>query len=369
MIRYPGKLALQQRVLTPYRAVFFDALAAACDSGLNIFAGLPRSEESIATTATLNVAKFTLARNLHFLGGPLYLCYQRGLQPWLANCDPDVLIVEANPRYLSTPAAVRWMKLRGRPVIGWGLGAAPLAGPMSGLRKTRRVSFLRRFDALITYSRRGADEYATLGFPDDKIFVAPNAASPRPTSPLPRRASTFDGKPSVLFVGRLQKRKRVDDLLKACVALPKNLQPHLVIVGDGPERPSLESLAKTIYPSAEFPGTRHGAELARYFSAADLFVLPGTGGLAVQEAMSYGLPVIMGQGDGTNDDLVRPANGWQLPGPESLTDVLHAALSDVSHLRAMGAESYRIVSEEINLERMVEIFTEALTRLNPGQTR
>jgi glycosyltransferase involved in cell wall biosynthesis len=227
----------------------------------------------------------------------------------------------------------------------------------------------RRFDALITYSRRGADEYATLGFPDDKIFVAPNAASPRPTSPLPRRASTFDGKPSVLFVGRLQKRKRVDDLLKACVALPKNLQPHLVIVGDGPERPSLESLAKTIYPSAEFPGTRHGAELARYFSAADLFVLPGTGGLAVQEAMSYGLPVIMGQGDGTNDDLVRPANGWQLPGPESLTDVLHAALSDVSHLRAMGAESYRIVSEEINLERMVEIFTEALTRLNPGQTR
>ena len=41
MIRYPGKLALQQRVLTPYRAAFFDALAAACDGGLSIFAGLP----------------------------------------------------------------------------------------------------------------------------------------------------------------------------------------------------------------------------------------------------------------------------------------------------------------------------------------
>ena len=42
MSRYPGKLAVQQRVLTPYRAAFFDALAAACNGGLGIFAGLPR---------------------------------------------------------------------------------------------------------------------------------------------------------------------------------------------------------------------------------------------------------------------------------------------------------------------------------------
>jgi glycosyltransferase involved in cell wall biosynthesis len=277
--------------------------------------------------------------------------------------------VEANPRYLSTPAALRWIKKRDRPVIGWGLGAPPLAGPLSGLRKARRASFLRSFDALITYSRRGAEEYAALGFTADKIFVAPNAASARPTSSMPRRAPGFDGQPSVLFVGRLQKRKRIDDLLLACASLPGNLQPHLVIVGDGPERLSLESLAKMVYPSAEFTGARHSAELTPYFSAADLFVLPGTGGLAVQEAMSYGLPVVMGQGDGTNDDLVRPANGWQLQGPETLAEVLHEALSDASRLRAMGVESYRIISEEINLERMVEVFMRALNRVNPRESR
>jgi glycosyltransferase involved in cell wall biosynthesis len=369
MSRYPGKLALQQRVLTPYRAAFFEALAAACNGGLSVFAGLPRLEESIATTSTLNIAHFTEAHNLHFMRGSLYLCYQRGLKHWLADCNPDAFIVEANPRYLSSSTAVRFMKQRGRPVLGWGLGAAPLTGPLSGFRKSRRASFLRQFDALITYSRRGADEYAALGFPDDKIFVAPNATAARPTSPLPRRFLTFDRKLSVLFVGRLQERKRIDDLLRACAALRGDLQPRLVIVGDGPERASLENLAKTIYPSAEFLGARHGADLAPYFSAADLFVLPGTGGLAVQEAMSYGLPVIMGQGDGTNDDLVRPTNGWQLAGPENLTDVLREALSNVSRLRAMGAESYRIVSEEINLERMVAVFTEALNRLNPKETR
>jgi glycosyltransferase involved in cell wall biosynthesis len=166
----------------------------------------------------------------------------------------------------------------------------------------------------------------------------------------------------VLFVGRLQARKRVDDLLRACASLPKMMQPRLIIVGEGPEREKLESLAKIVYPRAEVVGPKFKDELAPYFAAADLFVLPGTGGLAVQEAMSYGLPVIMGQGDGTNDDLVRPANGWQIPpdDPGALKDALRAALSDVPRLRAMGAESYRIAVEEINLEKMAGVFLDVL---------
>lgn len=70
----------------------------------------------------------------------------------------------------------------------------------------------------------------------------------------------------------------------------------------------------------------------------------------------------MGQGDGTNDDLIRPENGWQIP-PDNLpalTDTLRVALADKERLRHMGAESYRIVSEEINLENMVGVFLEAL---------
>ncbi|KAF0109037.1 MAG: putative glycosyltransferase [Anaerolineaceae bacterium] len=362
---FPGKLAIQQRVLTTYRAAFFDALARSCAGGLSVCAGLPRPEESIATTDTLHVARYTFARNIHFLRGPLYLCHQRGLLAWLSGWNPDALIVEANPRYLSTPAAVRWMKRRGRPVIGWGLGAPPSSSPhfWGKWGESQRWAFLRQFDALLTYSRRGADEYAALGFPTDKIFVAPNAAAPRPASPLPSRPPAFTGKPSILFVGRLQARKRVDDLLRACAALP--VQPRLVIVGDGPERAALEALARTVYPSAEFVGAKHGPELAPYFSAADLFVLPGTGGLAVQEAISYGLPVIMGAGDGTNDDLVRPGNGWQVPDNdlEALTGTIKQALADAKRLRTMGAESYRIVAEEINLEKMVGVFVEAVKRV------
>ena len=172
----------------------------------------------------------------------------------------------------------------------------------------------------------------------------------------------FNGKSVVLFVGRLQARKRIDLLLQACAALPAAIKPRLVIVGDGPEREALEKLAKAVFSPAEFMGSKHGAELAAYFSWADLFVLPGTGGLAVQEAMSYGLPVIMVQGDGTNDELVHPENGWQIRPDDlpALTKSLRIALSDAKRLRAMVAESYRIVKEEINLEKMVGVFVEAL---------
>jgi glycosyltransferase involved in cell wall biosynthesis len=359
MNQFHGRLAVQQRVLPGYRVSFFDLLASACEGDMSLFTGLPRSSEGITTADKLQITKYCLGKNIHLFSGHLYLCYQRGLTDWLKQWDPDALIVEANPRYLSTPSAVRWMRQRNRPVIGWGLGSPPIRGYL----QQRRASFINQFDAMIAYSRRGAEEYAALGFPREKIFVAYNSVSAPPKEPVPARPRTVDRGPCILFVGRLQERKRIDLLLRACALLGSKVR--LVIVGDGPERQALESLAAEIYPQAEFVGARHGAELKPYFMDADLFVLPGTGGLAVQEAMSYGLPVIVAQGDGTQDDLVRAENGWQIP-PEdfdALLNTMKDALSDSARLRRMGAESNRIVKEEINIQTMVTTFVRALNTL------
>lgn len=364
-LRFAGKLALQQRVLPNYRAPFFDLLASACEGGMGLFTGLPRPIEGIATIDKLQVANYQVGKNIHLFSDSLYLCYQLGLINWLKDWDPDALIVEANPRYLSTPAAVKWMHRRGRPVIGWGLGVPspqPLSQGERGVAGRVWSSFIRRFDAMISYSQRGAEEYAALGFPCEKIFVAHNSVSRAPAFAPDRRPENVD-RFTLLFVGRLQARKRVDSLLRACAQLES--KPRLIIIGDGPERPTLESLAKEIYPGAEFIGARHGAELKLYFAEADLFVLPGTGGLAIQEAMSYGLPVIVAQGDGTQDDLVRKENGWQIPPDDfdALISTIKEALSDIARLRRMGEESYRIVKEEINIEKMVETFVTALNSL------
>lgn len=355
MDRFYGRLALQQRVLPNYRAPFFDLLASACDGGMSLFTGLPRPSEGITTTDQLQISNYKLGKNIHLFGGSLYLCYQQGLMNWLKEWNPDALIAEANPRYLSTSSAVKWMHEQDKPVIGWGLGFPPPTGRGAGMR----ANFLSQFDAMIAYSRRGADEYADLGFPLDHIFVAHNSVSPSPAWQMPERPSTFDLQPVILFVGRLQFRKNVDLLIGACAEI-QNVR--LVIVGDGPEREALESLAAEIYPSAEFVGAKHGEELKAHFEEADLFVLPGTGGLAVQEAMSYGLPVIAAQGDGTQDDLVRKENGWQVPPDDfdALVATMKDAISDGARLRTMGEESYRIVKEEINIEKMVDAFVAAL---------
>ncbi len=357
----PYRLAVQQRVLPLYRVPFFDALAEICQGGLAVLAGQPRTGEAIEPADGLNVTKLTRTKNLHFFGGAAYLFWQRGVLAWLDAWQPHALVLEANPRNLSNPRAVSWMHARRRPVIGWGLGAPAISGAAAALRAALRRRYLDGFDVLVAYSRRGAEEFCAQGFPPERVFVAPNVVVPRPARP-PERAVEVHSPATLLFVGRLQTRKRVDFLLRACAALPAVLRPRLRIVGDGPARPDLEKLAREVYPRAEFVGALHGPELDAQFDAADLFVLPGTGGLAVQQAMAHALPVVAAEADGTQEDLVRPANGWRVPpgDPEALTAVLRQALSDPARLRQMGRESYRIVAEEANLETMVAAFADAI---------
>ena len=368
---FPGKLALQQRVLPAYRVGFFDSLAEVCEGGLSVFAGEVHPDESIPTTDHLQVARYFQSRNLHFLNAqsPYYFLWQKGFVKWLETWNPDVLIVEANPRYLSTSRGIRWMHKQQKPVIGWGLGAPliesqsfPLGRFNARWRTRSRKRFIRQLDALVAYSHRGASEYFSLTDPRQQVFVASNAVAKRPDGQPPKRSPEFDERPKVLFVGRIQPRKRIDNLLRACASLPESLQPLLWIVGDGPARAELQELADEIYPSSEFPGKTLGPELEEYFLRADLFVLPGTGGLAVQEAMAYGLPVIAAEGDGTQEDLVKSGNGWLIPAnnEQELRKTLQEALIDPTRLRKMGKNSFKIVQEEINIEQMVKVFVKAL---------
>ena len=342
---------MQQRVLPSYRVPFFDQLARRCDGGLSLFAGEPRASEAIASASGLDVARHEPAHNIHILGGAAYLCLQTGIVDWLSAWDPQALIVEANPRYLSNRQAVAWIHQRGRPVVGWGLGAPRWHFFWRG--------YLRQFDALIAYSTQGADQYRAAGFSAERVYVAPNAVVGPP--PAMMRAPRNSGEPAkLLFVGRLQPRKRVDLLLQACGALDP--RPALWIVGDGPARSQLERLAQRVYPAARFMGPLQGESLDRLFREADLFVLPGTGGLAVQQAMAHGLPVIVAEADGTQRDLVSRDNGWLVPPGDlaALAGALQEALSKRDRLTEMGAASHQIVAERVNIEVMADTFLRVL---------
>ncbi len=349
-------VGLMQRVCAGYRVPFFDILADTLPGGLSLYAGDPRPDEMIDQSKKPERAVFYHARNLHLFSGKYYLCVQTDIPVWLKKTDPEVLILEANMRYPMSSFAAGWMHRRQRPVIGWGLGS----GSTGGRLLQRHLS---AYDAMITYSSAGKRSYMAAGFPEERIFTACNAAAPRPVRSIPERPpNAYDGRPVVLYVGRLQTRKRLDLLMRSCAEQPAEIRPRLRIVGDGPIRSDLEKAAAELYPETEFFGPLYGEELTAQFDRADLFCLPGTGGLALQQAMASALPLIAAEADGTQADLVRPENGIIVkPGDQAdLTGAITRMLSDPLRLRAMGAESFRIVRDEINLESMSAVFAGAV---------
>ncbi|SFW85726.1 glycosyltransferase [Amycolatopsis australiensis] len=126
-----------------------------------------------------------------------------------------------------------------------------------------------------------------------------------------------DGEPmSVLFVGRLDAEKNVDQLLRALAPLP---HVRADLVGDGTRRADLESLAAQlgIEDRVTFHGFVPDAQLVRRYAEADVFCMPGTAelqSLATMEAMAAGLPVIAADAvalphlvhDGVNGHLFTP---------------------------------------------------------------
>jgi glycosyltransferase involved in cell wall biosynthesis/predicted metal-dependent phosphoesterase TrpH len=109
----------------------------------------------------------------------------------------------------------------------------------------------------------------------------------RGTSLLPRR------KLNVLYSGRITREKGVEVLAESfLLARESNPQLHLVLAGGGPEQ---ERLQERLGKHATFLGWLSGAELARAYASADLFLFPSstdTFGQVILEAQASGLPVI-----------------------------------------------------------------------------
>jgi len=197
MESYSGKVVIQQRVLPSYRASLFEEIADRCPNGFSLFVGEPREEEAIKTATSLTSGRLVKADNQHFFRGKYYFCKQKGFVEMLEDFQPDALIIEANPRNISTPSAINWMHAHGKKVSGWGLGAPPINGLFTNFRKNRRQKLYASLDSIVSYSQRGADEYRSMGFPKNKIFVAYNAAAPAPKGSLPKKPIQFNGPPAI----------------------------------------------------------------------------------------------------------------------------------------------------------------------------
>ena len=121
----------------------------------------------------------------------------------------------------------------------------------------------------------------------------------------------------VLFCGRLSREKNLPHLIDAYHQLDVE-RKSLVLVGDGELKQSLQDYVDRLgVDSVYFCGFKNRDEIAKYYVISDLLVLPSvreTWGIVVNEAMCFGLPVIVSSQVGAGMDLVSNGqNGYRVP--------------------------------------------------------
>jgi len=174
------------------------------------------------------------------------------------------------------------------------------AGRSLGYQYGRRFlsRYFRRLHSCIAVSVPACDHIRRY-FPGD-YHVIPNGvdttrfAPSRPPHQGLRRSGMF----TLLFVGRLDKRKGLETLLDAYEMLRTvRSDVRLVLVGDGPKGAACRRhVARHHIPDVDFRGFVDAAMLPGYYTGADIFCAPATGqesfGIVLLEAMASGVPVV-----------------------------------------------------------------------------
>lgn len=228
--------------------------------------------------------------------------------------------------------------------------------------------WLKRADRLLCLSESIRREAIACGFRPEQCVLAPNGVDVQRFAPADDAARAAarrglglrDGTFVALFVGRLVQRKGVDVLLRAWVATTAARNGTLLLVGDGPERESLEAMARElgIAASVHFAGER--TDTLGCYAAADAFVFPSRReGLpnALLEAMSCGLPSIATRIGGCLD-VVTDGSGILVPADDApaLATALdglagdptrRAELAAAGRLRIEGSFSFAVTGARL----------------------
>lgn len=240
--------------------------------------------------------------------------------------------------------------------------------------------FIRRYcysraDGALAYSSLGATIMPTYGIDRKKVFVTFNTGDNE--SLLREKELLLQETPilpensrRIIHIGRLVKWKQVDLLIAAFAKVLKDFpDAELVVVGDGPERDRLERQTKElgITQKVLFTGGVYDPKtIGTYMNASAIYVLAGMGGLSINDAMTYGLPVICSVCDGTERDLVaHNVNGlfFRAHSVDDLTEKIVTLFSDPSLCKRMGEASLQVIEKKINLERVSNRYLEAYRQI------
>ncbi len=230
-----------------------------------------------ATPGPMGLAALAIARILHL---PLYGTYHTALPQYVTRLTNDASLEEIMWKYL--------------------------------------IWFYGRTDIVYVPSRATGEELAAKGIPGEKLKYYPRGIDVERFHPA-KANGFFHGRFKVigkeiklLYVGRVSREKNLPELVEAfkqLAALRKGIR--LIVVGEGPYleemKQALEGLPVT------FTGFLDGEDLPQAYASSDVFLFPSTTdtfGNVVLEAQASGLPVIVTDGGGPQENLIPGRTGY-----------------------------------------------------------
>jgi glycosyltransferase involved in cell wall biosynthesis len=287
--------------------------------------------------------------------------FQPGLLRAIAKLEPDILIGDGFFHWTYVGLIYRlWRKV---PLVVCYERTFHTERNAQWYRIAYRRLAIKLVDAICCNGQMSVEYTRWLGMPSSRITVGHMVAD---TESLSHHASVIDPDKReairlqlgcrglvFLFVGRLIDSKGVRELLDSWVRF-ENINPGvgtLVIVGTGPEESSLRSQAEKLRLQAvRFVGSVDYDDIASYYAAADVFVIPtleDNWSLVVPEAMACGLPILCSKYNGCWPELVQEHNGWVFD-PLDVKDILHSlnlCITHKSNLKQMGQRSRAIINQ------------------------
>ncbi len=246
------------------------------------------------------------------------------------------------------------------------LATAPLA-TMIALHRLIGT-WQRDVDAFIALTPFQRDHLVKAGLPGDKVHVKPHFY-PDPPEPLP----WSEREQKVVFVGRLREEKGLYSLVEAWKRWGEEA-PGLELIGDGPERESLQNAAGELYAGRKikFLGQLPFSEGQQVLAGARLLVLPSLCfegfPMVIREAFALGVPVAASR-LGSMPCIVNEGDDGVLFAPGDSGDLLAAlktVWADERRLAAMAKEARKTFEREytapVNHKLLMDIYQAATAR-------
>jgi glycosyltransferase involved in cell wall biosynthesis len=362
------RLAILQRICPSYRVSLFRELSIADGLEATLFIGddIPNSKVKSARVLT-GIKHKRIKTRIIKLGSRIFPLHT-GLIQELRRFKPDVILCEGESHFLGYLQAILYRTLYDKDVglIHWCFISLPGESERKNLLTFYVKKYFRRyFDAFLLYSSYSKKRLIEQGQTGHNAFVATNVGDTNRYLALatdmidsPNEAKTKLNLPdrfTVLYSGTLDENKRPQMLLELANLLNKE-DFNFVVLGSGPllndlrKRASLENLHNVFIPGHVVE------ELTLYYRAADVLLVPGRGGIVISEAMSFGLPAIVYQADGSEYDLIRNGvTGFILPDLtiQNCSDLLLNLSRCPGRCKRMGLMAKELIMNQFNTENMV----------------